>query len=461
LASYDGRAVFEAKVAVALAARRLERLRRRGNVAVPGHVLLRAEPRALARLAGRLAGGAVAVSATAGKTTTTAMLASIAREAGLHPVTNPSGANMPPGLVAELLAASRAGRGTAGDVGIFEVDERWLPRVADDLGVRVMVLGNVLRDHVDRMGDLDGVARMWQAMITASGPDLRLAVNADDPRLAPLAELRPGSVRFGIEDPAIGPGPQLGAVDPPPCATCGADLTYEPAYLAHLGRWRCPACGRGRPSPDVSAEEVALAGTGGASFTLRLPTGRRTVRLGVGGLHNVCNAVAAAAGAVAMGLPPDAVVAGLEATTPAWARGEVVAVDGVDVVLHLLKGGPGGAALLRTLLEEEGPLDLLLAVHLLPNDPADCPYLWDIDLAALLPRLRQVVCSGNQAALLATWLKYSGADMDVVAVEPPLEAGLRRALAAGTGRLHVVGRHTAVQELRDVLTDAGHVAPVW
>jgi UDP-N-acetylmuramyl tripeptide synthase len=458
LASYDGPAAFEAKVAVARAARRVDQLRGRTNVAYPGHVLLRADPRGLARLAGRLRDGAVAVSASSGKTTTTAMLTSIAAHAGLRPVTNPTGANMPPGLVAELLAATRPARGTAGDVGIFEVDERWLPRVADDLGVRVMVLGNVLRDQVERMGDLDVLAAMWQRMVTAGPPDLRVAVDVDDPRLAPLADLRPEAVRFGLDDPSLGAAPLLGAIEPPPCVACGGRLAYDPAYLAHLGRWCCERCGHGRPDLDVAAEEVVLGGPSAARFTLRLPTGRHAVRLQVGGLHNVYNAVAAAAGAVAMGLPAEAIVAGLEATTPAWGRGEVVQVDGVDVVLLLLKDAVGGALLVQTLLEEDGPLDLLLTGNAFLDFPPDLPFLWDIDVDALLGRLRTVVCAGDQAPQFAMWLKYVGADMARVSSEETVEGGLRRAVAGSAGRLHVVARMSAAHELQDVLADAGQVA---
>ena len=462
LASYDGPVAFEAKVAVGRAARRVERWRRRGNVAFPGHVLLRSDPGALARLAGRLDHGAVAVSASSGKTTTTAMLTSIARHAGLRPVTNPTGANMPPGLTAELLAASRTGRGTAGDVGIFEVDERWLPRVADDLGLRVVVLGNVLRDQVERMGDLDAVVAMWHRMVTAGPPDLRLAVAVDDPRLAPLAELRPGAVRFGLDDPALAGGSLLGPAEAPPCAACGADLVYDPAYLAHLGRWCCPRCGRRRPDPDVAAEEVVLAGPGAARFVLRLPGTSVPVRLRVGGLHNVYNAVAAAAGAVALGLPPDAVVAGLEATPAAWGRGEVVRVDGVDVVFGLFKNAVGGAVLVRTLLEEPEPFDLLLAVTASADEPADLPYLWDIDLSALVDRARTVACAGSEAREVALWLKYAGVDLGDVDVEPSLVAALRRAVRdGGTGRVHVVASPRALEELREHLADAGHVERWW
>jgi UDP-N-acetylmuramyl tripeptide synthase len=442
---------------VARTARRVERLRGRANPAYPGHVLLRADPRALARLAGRLRHGSVAVSASSGKTTTTAMLTSIARHAGLHPVTNPTGANMPPGLTAELLSATRPARGTAGDVGVFEVDERWLPRVADDLGVRVMVLGNVLRDQIERMGDLDDVVAMWRRMVERAPAGLRLAVDVDDPRLAPLADLRPGSVRFGLDDRMLGPGPLLGAVEPPPCATCGADLRYDPAYLAHLGRWCCGRCGRARPELDVAAEDVGLGGPSAATFTLRLPAGRRPVRLGVGGLHNVYNAVAAAAGAVAMDLPADAIVSGLEATAPAWGRGEVIDVDGVDVVLFVLKNAVGGSLLVRTILEEEGPIDLLLADDLFPDFTPDLPFLWDLDADALLGRLHSVVCAGDQAPQFAMWLKYAGADMTRVTLEDTVEAGLRTAVAGSAGRVHVIARLPAAHAVQELMADDGRV----
>ncbi len=438
LASYDGPVAFEAKVAVARAARRAEHLRHRGNVAFPGHVLLRAEPRALARLVGRLPEGVVAVSASGGKTTATAMLASIARHAGRRPVTNPTGANMPPGLAAELLAMSHPGRGTHGDVGVFEVDERWLVRVADDLDPRVLVLGNIVRDQVERMGDLDEVLALWRAMVLARPASTRLALNVDDPRVASLAELRPDPVRFGIDDAALASRTPLVAAEPPTCAACGADLAYDGAHLAHLGHWRCSRCDRRRPELDVAAEDVALAGAGEARFTLRLPDGRHPVHLRVGGVHNVYNAVAAAAGAVAMGFPAGAVVAGLEATPPAWGRGEVVRVDGVDVVLQLAKAAVGAAVLVRTMLEEPGPLDVLLAARSDPHDLADFSWLWDIDVDALLERARTVTCSGDQWPELTLRLKYADTDLDAVIVEPSLAAGLRRAVAASAGRLHVI-----------------------
>jgi UDP-N-acetylmuramyl tripeptide synthase len=460
LASYDGPVAFEAKVGVARAARRVEHRRSRGNVAVPGHVLLRAAPRALGRLVARLPGGTTVVSASGGKTTTTAMLSSIARHAGRRAISNPSGANMPPGLVAELLAVTRAGRGTAGDVAVFEVDERWLVRVADELDPRVIVLGNVLRDQVDRMGDLDDLLAMWRAMVLARPAGMRLVLNVDDPRVATLAELRADPVCFGVDDVRLDRAATAVFAEPPACAGCGAELRYEVTTIAHLGRWCCGRCGRRRPDLDVAAEDVTLTGTAEARFTLRLPDGRHPVRLRVGGLHNVYNAVAAAAGAQAMGLPAGAVVAGLEATSPAWGRGEVVRVEGVDVVLQLVKAGVGAATVFRTVLEEPGELDVLLAAQSDRHDLADFPWLWDVDVDALLERIRTLVCAGDQWAELALRLKYAGAG-DVAEVEPSLAAGFRRAVAASAGRLHVLATPRAAEELRELLADEGHVGRWW
>ena len=55
---------------------------RTGGTTVPGRLLLRADPEALASLSGRLDGGSVLVSATNGKTTTSAMLSACLGQEG-------------------------------------------------------------------------------------------------------------------------------------------------------------------------------------------------------------------------------------------------------------------------------------------------------------------------------------------------------------------------------------------
>src|SRR5947208_16996454 len=99
---------------------------RGGGTSLPGRVLMRLEPHAISELASRLPRGSVVVSATNGKTTTAAMVASILEPAGISLVHNRAGANMAGGVASALLAAVHDGGRIDGELGLFEVDEFWL-----------------------------------------------------------------------------------------------------------------------------------------------------------------------------------------------------------------------------------------------------------------------------------------------------------------------------------------------
>ena len=125
-------------------------------------------------------GGSIVVSSTNGKTTTAGMIAGILGAAGRMPVHNRAGSNMHWGVATALLEQH-------GDEGLFELDEAWLPRVAPQLRPRLLVLGNLFRDQLDRYGELERLADEWAELVS---PALRVAcefaLNADDPLIADL-----------------------------------------------------------------------------------------------------------------------------------------------------------------------------------------------------------------------------------------------------------------------------------
>ena len=110
----------------ALAARAAARLSRAagrgGGTTIPGKLLWKLDPGAIDRLAARLPQGAALVSATNGKTTTSAMAAAILGR-GRRLAWNRSGANLVSGVASTLLAARDA------ELGLLEVDEGALPEV--------------------------------------------------------------------------------------------------------------------------------------------------------------------------------------------------------------------------------------------------------------------------------------------------------------------------------------------
>src|SRR5437588_11740579 len=128
--------------------------RRGGGTSLPGKLLLRLEPNAIAELGAQLERGSVIVSATNGKTTTARMIATVLARAGIEPVHNRAGANLPGGVATALLQHARRGRIQGSRLGLFEVDEAWLGGLASELEPDVVVLGNLFRDQLDRYGEL-------------------------------------------------------------------------------------------------------------------------------------------------------------------------------------------------------------------------------------------------------------------------------------------------------------------
>ena len=302
---------------------------RGGGTSLPGMVLNRLEPGALARLGGGLGGGTVYISATNGKTTTARLLSACLRADGRDVTANPAGANLASGVTAALLPRQRRRRATerarirrrgsadgemtgCGGIGVFEVDEGALGQVAGALQPRALVLMNLFRDQLDRYGELEAIAERWGDLARSLGPATTLVLNADDPALAHLGVGRtpeamfqpywpeaapesigadpvdspmsvfswqspslrrigadpPNVVLFGIDDPGVGRPGLPHAADTVRCGNCGNPLSHDLVTVGHLGHWRCESCGLRRPQPHISARRVRLDGLDRLELTI-------------------------------------------------------------------------------------------------------------------------------------------------------------------------------------------------
>jgi UDP-N-acetylmuramyl tripeptide synthase len=449
-------------LAAARAAGALSRVTRRGGgTSLPGKVLTRVEPDAIALLSERLAQGSVVLSATNGKTTTAAMVASVLERRGTRLVHNRAGANMAGGVASALAAAARGGgRRLDGDLGLFEVDEFWLPQLLRDLRPRAVLLANLFRDQLDRYGELETIGERWLEAVAALPAGTGLVLNADDPLVADLGRMRE-TTYFGVDDDGLARPEMQHAADSKHCRRCGHPYRYDAIYLGHLGHYVCPNCGQQRPEPAVRATDVELRGIRAAAFTLRAPAGTARVELPLPGLYNVYNALAAAALCLTLGAPLADVVAGLEAVAPAFGRAETIPLRGRDASLLLIKNPAGANEVLRTLTLEAGELDVLGVLNDRTADGRDVSWVWDADWEIIAPRLRRMVCAGTRAAELAVRLKYAGADPARLEVVDGVEPALDHAIATGEGPLFVLPTYTALLELRELLARRGEAREYW
>ncbi len=454
-------ALFAAKRAAARSVGVASRASRRGGgTTLPGRVLLRLAPDAIARLGAGLESATV-VSATNGKTTTAGMIAAILADRGRHPVHNRAGSNMTWGVATALLEQR-------GEEGLFEVDEAWLRRVATDLDPSLIVLGNLFRDQLDRYGEIEALADDWAALVAERSGRTRFALNADDPLVADLGRdpegvAREGVAYFGIDDPSQALPELQHAFDAKHCRRCGHPYSYERAFVGHLGHYSCESCGASRPHPEVAAAEIELRGMEGSSTLVRTPEGEVRIELPLPGLYNVYNALAALAAARQLGVGPGDAAASLGGMRAVFGRVETIDVRGTAVSILLIKNPAGANEVLRTLaLESSGEeLDLWIALNDRIADGRDVSWVWDADFELLADSVRRVTCAGRRAPEMALRLKYAGWPPQRIVVEEDVERSLDDAVAAADGRLFALPTYTALLELRKLLSARGLAKDFW
>ena len=427
-----------------------------GGTTIPGRLLADFDRGAIDRLAARLTAGTAVVSATNGKTTTTAMAAEILRPR--HRLAhNAAGANLVSGVASTLLTAGDA------ELGLFEVDEAALPELVRRLRPRAVCLGNLFRDQLDRYGELELVAERWRDAVATLPAETRLVYNADDPQLAAVSEAHPAGVPFGLDDPRVARPTLQHAADSKYCVRCGTPYAYAAAYVGHLGDYRCPRGDHERPALEIAARDVVLVGLERASFLLDAPEGSRRVELRLPGLYNVYNAVGAAALARSLGADLDEIAAGLERFSAAFGRFERIAVGDKRILLLLIKNPAGANEAVRTLVDGGAPKTLVVALNDEIADGRDISWIWDVDFEPLLPGLQTLVASGGRAAELALRFRYGGLDEGAIEVEPDLEAALDRGLelTPNGGELVVLPTYTAMLALQRLLASRGLAKPYW
>jgi lipid II isoglutaminyl synthase (glutamine-hydrolysing) len=455
-------AMFTAKRGIARAVGSLSRRSGRGGgTTLPGRLLVRMAPDAIERLAATLARGSIVVSSTNGKTTTAGMISGILRADGRGPVHNRAGSNMHWGVATALLEQS-------GDEGLFELDEAWLPRVAPQLRPRLLVLGNLFRDQLDRYGELERLADEWAELVARLEGSCEFALNADDPLIADLGrdkELRrrPGVTYFGIEDERQALPELQHAHDAKHCRRCGAPYVYDRAFVGHLGHYSCPNCDADRPTPDVAATRIELHGISGSRVHITTPEGDLDLDLPLPGLYNVYNALAAVTAGLRSGVSLDRVRGGLESMRAVFGRVETIEVAGKLVSILLIKNPAGANEVLRTLRLEStnGGIDLWLALNDRIADGRDVSWIWDADFELLADGVRRVVCAGTRAPEMALRLKYAGWPQEAIEVIEPIERSLDRAVSTAPGRLFALPTYTALLELRTLLAHRGLAADYW
>lgn len=444
-------AIVAAKVTGGLS----RRLRFGGGTALPGLVAERVDPRIVSRLASDLGGGTVLITGTNGKTTTSRIIRRIVTASGKRPVGNREGSNMMRGVAAALAEASDwQGKISShhSALGVFEVDEATLLQIATAVRPRVVLFTNLFRDQLDRYGEVETVATLWQQAVNSWPSDVTIVLNADDPSVSSLRDSARGPVlTYGLDDPSAGSGQIEHAADARWCRRCGGELAYAPVFYGHIGHWTCTSCGNGRTRPDVLCSRLS-SDADGIQMTIETSAGQLQAGLPLSGVYSAYNALSAVAAAIALGLDKGAIETGLSGLTAAFGRQERIPIGGKQAEVILAKNPAGLNEVLRTITRDPEARDLVLLLNDRLADGRDISWIWDVDFELLQGHLRSVSVSGDRAWDMALRLKYAGLS-DSPTVDTNTASALRDALTRTPegGKLYVIPTYTAMLQVRNIL----------
>jgi UDP-N-acetylmuramoyl-tripeptide--D-alanyl-D-alanine ligase len=356
-------------------------------------------------------GAVVGVAGSNGKTTAKEMTAAILGEAGPCLATR-GNLNNHIGVPLTLLRLTGAERFAVVEMGANRSGE--VAHLVDLARPTVGLITNAGAEHLEGFGSLEGVARAEGEMVAGLTPAATAVINADDAFAALWRSSTPARVvTFGVREPA-----------------------------------------------DFRASEVrAAVGSEGftTSFLLTAPSGAATIRLKLGGAHNVANALAAAAAAAAAGARLEHIVTGLAAVRAVPGRLQFRrCIGGGWLIDDSYNANPSSVrAAIEVLATLPGRRWLVL------GDMAELGACADEEHAAVgeFARAHGVERLYATGALAARAAEAFGAGAQSFADVPALAAALRAALGGAAHDLRVLVKGSRVNRLERVVEALASDAP--
>lgn len=422
--------VFTCKVLI-----KLLRLIGKNGSALPGLIIERLKPDFLAVSLKEVEDKIILVTGTNGKTTTTKMLVSALRGSGSRVVTNATGSNMTRGLIAALIEdMTYFGTLKQTDLFVFEMDEAYAPVFTKTISPKLMVALNVLRDQLDRYGEIDKTAQLIES---AASKAKIFVYNELDPLLKSAARrLR----TEGVEVQSFGINGTLSS------HVANEQSLQGEKVVAH------------KADSDVSLLEATDVGDM-QQITVDIQGTEYESVVPVKGFHNALNATAVVA--VLNQLRPSELANGLKALTnmpTPFGRGEKLHFKGKNITVALVKNPSGFMSNLETFVKQANPEVILFVVNDRLADGRDVSWLWDVEFASMISTSSTLFTSGVRGYDMALRLKQDGFDVNITT---NITSALQNLMKSSYSDIVIIPTYTALFEVRAALARYGKVPRIW
>lgn len=362
---------------------------------------------------------AVLVTGTNGKSTTTRMLANALRSE-YSVATNEGGDNMDAGIISALLAGRNA------EVLALEVDELHVPQVANKINPQALVLLNLSRDQLDRVGEINKIERTLRGAIEAH-PEMMVIANCDDVLISSVAYDAPNVVWVAAGGGWLG--------ESTTCPRTGGAIVRDGEHW-YAAKKLADGSTFERPTPDWTITDE------GITRSSSLDDAAHPLNLALPGRANRGNATQAIAAAVeAFGVGFEQAVSATEQVDDVAGRYSTITRGEHEIRLLLAKNPAGWQEALS--MVDRSAEGLVIAVNGQVADGEDLSWLWDVTFEDFAEQ--SVKAAGERGTDLAVRLVYADISHELIA--DPLKA----IDACPAGRIEVLANYTAFRDLKKAL----------
>ena len=349
--------------------------------ALPGLIIEKINPNYLHNCLKKLPFGVVLVSGTNGKTTTTKMITQLLRGQGLKVFTNDSGSNFTRGIIASLVNSMSLSGKLDADIAVLELDEAYAVHFSQSVQPRYTLLLNVMRDQLDRFGEIDKTANLLK--IVARQTTRCVILNREDPRLREIGN--------SLHNQAI--------------CYFGLDKTLLSSFPdddhTHLKNNNSSA------TNGITAD-VILKSFSDKMAVFQVGQNNYAVNLKINGIYNVYNSAAAICTVKKIleeKINLTKLISDLSNIEPAFGRGEILSINKQPLALILVKNPAGFNLSLKSFNKDN--YATMIAINDNYADSRDVSWLWDVDFTSL-NRDKIEMISGLRAYDMALRLQYDG-----------------------------------------------------
>lgn len=398
----------------------------------------------------------ILVTGTNGKTTTTSMIYNILKENGFNVITNNTGANLYPGIIACFISNFSFFKRTKNAYAVIEVDEANVKFITEHITPEIITVTNLFRDQLDRYGEvyttlvkiLEGVEKV---------PESKLVLNGDESLLGKLNVKNP-CIYYGFNVPIHDENSLDLNADAKFCKFCKAPYSYNFVTYNHLGDFYCPECGYKRAELSYGVNEIYELTPTNSSVRIN----DTDVLISQSGAYNIYNGLCAFSIAKELGIDDSVITTSLQNQSSSFGRQEQIKIDNKEVQIILVKNPAGYNQALDTLSLNQEEFSALFMLNDNYADGRDVSWIWDVNFEKISSlNINNIFVSGIRMYDMAVRLKVAGLDTHKFILEEDYEKLTEKLKASSSNKIYILATYTAMINYRKYLHSQGYINKLW